>query len=284
MGVTPVIRRTATCMSETIDQKYQRLLAQFAPFRRVLVAYSGGVDSTLVLKAATDALGAENAIGVTARSETLTDEEYELTARIAREHGFNHQAVQYSELEIENYAENPSNRCYYCKSALYENLAPLAERFGVDAVCNGDNLDDVGDYRPGMVAANEANVVSPLKSAELRKSDVRALALHLGLPNHDKPASPCLSSRIPYGQTITREKLDAVGQGERLLRALGFRQCRVRHHGEIARIEIDPAEMHHALNPETRDALVSGMKGLGFKFVALDLQGYRMGSLNEVLK
>ncbi len=271
-------------MDTVLKEKHEALKAIFAPYEKTLVAYSGGIDSTLILKVATDVLGRERAIGVIAKSETLTHDEFDEAMKVAQEQDFNVQTVSYSELEIENYASNPLNRCYFCKSELYERLQEVAKDVGAQAICNGDNFDDIGDYRPGAQAAAEACILSPLKEARLGKADIRALARHLGLPNWDKPSGACLSSRIPYGQQITTDKLSAVGQGEKLLRSLGFRQVRIRHHGEIARIEVLPQEMPRLLEPEVRSQIVEEIKKLGFNYVAIDLQGYRTGSMNETIK
>ncbi|MCX7011287.1 MAG: ATP-dependent sacrificial sulfur transferase LarE [Candidatus Sumerlaeota bacterium] len=270
-------------VSPEIEAKHAELRRILGRYSKVLVAFSGGVDSTLILKVATDTLGRERAFGVIAKSETLTSDEFDAAVRLAAGQGFNLRTVSYSELDIENYSSNPPNRCYFCKSELFERLAELAREVGAEVLCNGDNFDDVGDFRPGMRAAAEANVVSPLKEARMTKAEVRALALALGLPNWDKPSGACLSSRIPYGQEITKEKLDMVGRGEKLLRDLGFRQVRLRHHGPIARIEVGPSEIERMLDPATRATIARELKSCGFAYVALDLEGYRTGSLNETL-
>jgi uncharacterized protein len=264
--------------------KFDRLLERFAGLvgtpHAAIVAFSGGVDSTLLLKAGTLAIG-DRCLGVIARSETLTDDEYEKAAALAADHGFNLRAVAYSELAIDNYADNPINRCYFCKHELYSRLTGLAAELGVDTIVEGSNADDVGDWRPGMKAAAELNVISPLREADLHKSEIRDLARALGLANWDKPSNPCLSSRIVYGQKIDREKLRQVAEGEAFLRGLGLRQVRVRHHGEIARIEVAPDEMDRLLTPENRAATADRLRALGFRHVTIDLLGYRTGSLNE---
>ncbi|MBI5153927.1 ATP-dependent sacrificial sulfur transferase LarE [Candidatus Poribacteria bacterium] len=247
----------------------------------VLVAFSGGVDSSVVMKAASNALG-DSALGVTARTESLTQEDLELCRDLVDQHGFRHETIEYSELEIPGYAANPVNRCYFCKSELYTRLSSFAKARGFDAVLDGSNLDDAGDYRPGLKAVAEKAVRSPLREAGLRKHDVRDLALHYGLPNHDKPSSPCLSSRVPYGSTITRGKLDQIADAERLLRSLGLSECRCRHHGDIARIEVPPAAFQLVL--DRRDELVTHFRALGFRWVTLDLEGFRSGSLNRMLE
>jgi len=279
----PSMAEPAATLPDALAAKHEALKRIFTLCDKVLVAYSGGIDSTLILKVATDVLGRERAVGVIAQSETLTSAEFDEAMRVATEENFNVRTIRYSELEIENYSSNPLNRCYFCKSELYERLQEVAREIGAQAICNGDNFDDIGDYRPGAQAAAEANVMSPLKAARLGKDDIRTLGRHLGLPNWNKPSGACLSSRIPYGQTITTDKLAAVGQGEAVLRELGLRQVRVRHHGEIARIEVLPEEMPRLMEPAVRERLVQAMKALGFAYVTLDLQGYRTGSMNETI-
>ncbi len=263
-------------------QKTARLREILAEMRRVVIGFSGGVDSTVLLKAATLALGAENALGVTASSESNTQSDIAQCLDLARKHGLNVRVVEYSELAIPNYVENPSNRCYYCKGELFRRLIEIAREMGGAVVCDGGITDDAFDYRPGIQARDEQGVRSPLREAGFTKEDVRRYARELGLPNHDKPASPCLSSRIPFGMQITREKLEQVGRAEDFLRSLGLRQVRCRHHGEMARIEVEPDGMDTALRH--REAIVARLKELGFRYVALDLQGFRSGSLNEVLR
>lgn len=258
----------------------ERLEGHLRALDSVLVAYSGGVDSAVVLKAATQALGTR-ALGVLADTESNTDEDVAQARALAAAHGLALEVVAYSELAIERYAANPANRCYFCKNALYERLSAEARRRGVAHVCDGSNADDVGDFRPGLQAVAEHGVRSPLREVGLRKADVRALARHYGLPNHDRPASPCLSSRIPYGSAVTREKLEQVAAAERHLRSLGFVEFRCRHHGEVARLEIAEAEWPRAV--ECREAIAAGVRAAGFQWVALDVEGFRSGSLNRVL-
>jgi len=247
----------------------------------VLVAYSGGVDSTVVLKAATRALGSD-ALGVFAATESTTDEDAALARAVAEKHGFRMEVIAYSELAIENYAENPVNRCYFCKSELHGRLTALARERGFAAVCDGSNLDDGGDWRPGLKAVSEKGVRSPLREAGLDKAAVRALAQWWGLPNHDRPSSPCLSSRIPYGQRVTREKLDQVAAAERFLAGLGLREFRCRHHGDVARLEVKPHQWPTVL--ERHAEIETELRRLGFQWVAMDLGGFRSGSLNRVLE
>jgi pyridinium-3,5-biscarboxylic acid mononucleotide sulfurtransferase len=263
-------------------EKFDRLFSQIRDLGRVLVAYSGGVDSTLLLKVGTLALG-EGCLGVTAQSETLTSEEFQTAMAIARDHDFNLRTIQYSELAIENYAENPLNRCYFCKQELFSHLRAIAGELGITAILDGSNADDVGDWRPGMKAAAELKVVSPLRDAGLTKAEIRDLARALGLPNWDKPSAPCLSSRIAYGLEIDKKKLDQVAEGERFLRQAGFRIVRVRHHGEIARIEVAPEDIARLAESEMRARVSARLIELGFRFVTIDMQGYRTGSLNTGL-
>ena len=266
-----------------LEELVSALLAHIRSFGGpVAVAFSGGVDSTVVAKLATMALGRENALCVIAHSESNTDEDVALARVLAEEHGFALEVIAYSELAIGNYAENPTNRCYFCKSELYGRLEALISTRGYAAVLDGSNADDAGDYRPGLKAVKEKGVRSPLRDCGVTKAQVRELARHFGLPNHDKPASPCLSSRIPYGQAITREKLEQVGRAESFLRGLGLRELRCRHHGDVARIEVPADDFPHVL--EHRDAILAEFRKLGFIWVSLDLAGFRSGSLNAVLQ
>lgn len=245
------------------------------------MAFSGGVDSTVVAKLATMALGPNGAMCVVAHSESNTDEDVALCRSIASGHGLNLRVIEYSELAIPNYAENPTNRCYFCKSELYTHLGALRQAEAFDAILDGSNADDVGDYRPGLKAVGEKGVRSPLREMAVDKATVRALARHLNLPNHEKPASPCLSSRVPYGQPITREKLNQIAAAESFLRGLGLVEFRVRHHGDVARIEAPASDFPLLL--EHRDRIVARFRELGFVWTAMDLAGFRSGSLNAVL-
>lgn len=261
-------------------ERFSQLFERFKELGRVLIAYSGGVDSTLLMKVGTMALG-KDCIGVTARSETLTDDEYYRAQAIAGDHCFTILSIQYSELDIKHYAENPANRCYFCKHEMFSRMNELADELGVNAIIEGTNAEDESDWRPGMRAAEELQVVSPLREAGMNKDMVREMARALGLPNWDKPSSPCLSSRVAYGVRIDQDKLRQVAEGEKWLRERGFRDVRVRHHGELARVEVGAGEMDRLLERELREALAHHLLDLGFRHVTLDLQGYRRGSLNE---
>ncbi len=257
-----------------------RLERHIGSCRSVIVGYSAGVDSSVVAVAAARALGAR-ALAVTAATETITAEDLELARRIATEFDLTHRTIEYRELELPGYAANPTNRCYFCKDGLYTRLRTLADREGYDAVLDGTNADDAGDYRPGRTAAAEQGVRSPLFELGIDKKSVRGIAEHYGLPNHDKPSAPCLASRVPYGTPITAELLERIGSAERALRELGFVTLRVRHHGAVARIEVPREDFARAV--EQADRIDRAVRATGYDYVALDLRGFRSGSLNETL-
>ncbi len=263
-----------------LEEKMDSLKDILKSLESVAIAYSGGVDSTFLSKVAFDVLG-DNALAITARSETYPRSEFEEASRLTEEIGIRHKVIVSEELDIPEFSDNPVNRCYYCKKELFTKLKEIATEQGVKHVLDGSNFDDLDDYRPGMQAVEELDVRSPLKEAGLTKADIRELSKGLGLSTWDKPSFACLSSRFPYGNKITREKLTAVGEAEIFLRGLGIRQLRVRHHDKIARIEV--AEDDMALLFQNREQVVKKLKDLGYTYVTMDLQGYRTGSMNEVL-
>ncbi|NQT83691.1 ATP-dependent sacrificial sulfur transferase LarE [bacterium] len=248
----------------------------------LLVAFSGGCDSTLLLKVAGDVLG-DRAMAVTARSETYPSEEYEEAARIARQLGVTHLTIDTSELSVKDFSSNPPDRCYFCKAELFRELLELARQNGIRYVADGSSLDDASDHRPGMRAAAELGVVSPLRKARFTKEDIRKTSRALGLDTWDKPSFACLASRFPYGEEITAKKLKMAGTAENFLRRLGFRQVRVRHHGTIARIEVPEEDIRKFADNSLRQDVASKLREIGYAYVSLDLTGYRTGSLNEVL-
>ena len=258
-----------------------RLAAVLQRHGRVLVAFSGGVDSTLVLRAAVDALGPKRVLAVTGVSASLADREREDAVELARQMGAPHRLLETHELENPNYAANPANRCYFCKSELYDRLGALAAAEGYNAILDGTNLDDTHDLRPGRQAAQERQVASPLVEAGLTKAEVRELSRYLGLPTWEKPEMPCLSSRIPYGTSVDPAKLRQIETAEASLRAAGIRGGRVRYHNDVARLELPPEDLARLADPELRGTLVAGIRAAGFTYVTVDLEGYRKGRLNE---
>lgn len=247
----------------------------------VIVAYSGGVDSAYLACIAHDTLGPQ-AIAVTAESASYPERHRRMAQDIARRFGFRHEIIRTQEMERPEYRANPANRCYFCKHELYTHLSAVAAEHDA-VVVDGNNADDRGDYRPGRQAAREFGVRSPLDEVDLSKAEIRELSHLAGLPTWDEPASACLSSRIPYNSEVTDEKLRMIERAEESIHALGFRVCRVRHHDNLARVEIGRDELPRALAPETSDAMVRSLKAIGYRYVTLDLQGYRTGSLNEGL-
>ena len=269
-------------MDPLLQEKKDKLYAIIRDMGGCVVGFSGGVDSTLLFAVAAEVLG-DRALAVTATSETYPERERREAEAFAKKIGGRHRVVESEELDIPGFAENPKNRCYYCKSELFTKLRKIADEEGLPYVLDGSNLDDRGDYRPGKQAACELNVRSPLDEAGLSKEEIRTLSQAMDLPTWDKPSFACLSSRFPYGTAITREKVSQVGRAEESLRDLGLRTIRVRHHGDMARIELGPAEFEQVVNG-LRDEVIRLVKSAGYTYVALDLQGYRTGSMNEVLE
>ncbi|MGD0036468.1 MAG: ATP-dependent sacrificial sulfur transferase LarE [Bacteroidota bacterium] len=259
-------------------QKTEQLEALIQSWGKVIVGYSGGVDSTLVAFVANKVL-CKNALIVLATTDTITAEDIDLARTIAKTHRFNFQEIVYNELEIKNYAANPINRCYFCRQELYRQLCEIAGKENISFILDGANLDDIGDYRPGRIAAKEYQVRSPLIEAQFTKQDVRAAALYYGLPNHDKPSAPCLSSRIPYGTMIDRASIGMIAQAERYIREKGFTNVRVRHFQTTAKIEVDACAI--AELTAMFDNVQSFLKSLGYKEVLIDEEGFKSGKLNR---
>ena len=272
----------ATREDERATLKEQRLRETFRALGSVIVAYSGGVDSSYVAYVANEELGPA-AICITGQSASLPSYQQAEIDRVIAQFGFHHEVIQTKELENPSYSANNADRCYFCKDELYSKLEAIAASRGIECIVDGSTTDDLGDYRPGRKAATQHAVRSPLIEVGLSKNEVRELSRRAGLPTWDKPASPCLSSRIAYGTTVTIERLQKVDRGEEILREFGFREFRVRHHDTLVRLEISPAEMDRVLEKEVIDRLAARFRELGFQYVTLDLHGFRSGSMNEAL-
>ena len=275
--------------SQQSNEKEAALLDLLAAWPAVIIAYSGGVDSAYLAWAATQVLGRQ-ALCITADSPSYPERHRALALRIAADFAFHHEIIRTNEMANPDYRANPANRCYFCKHELYTHLSQIARERGIPTIADGSNADDRGDYRPGRQAAREFGVVSPLDAVGLTKAEIRELSHRAGLPTWDEPASACLSSRIPYFSEVTESKLRMIEQAEAVLRELGFRVCRVRHHAQhgeedpIARLEIGRDEMARAFEPEVADAIDVALRELGYRHVTVDLRGYRLGSLNDALR
>ena len=270
-------------MSSELKTKTEKLKGIFQSMGKVLVAFSGGVDSTLLLRVAQDTLGSKNVLAVTALSPLYPQRELAAVKKLVETLGVKHRLIELNELEIPGFSKNPPNRCYYCKSKLFEELLHIAKEEGIHFVAEGSTLDDDQDHRPGRTAIQELGIRSPLKEARFTKMEIRELSRTLGLPTWDKPSFACLASRFPYGEEITGEGLRMVDEAEDFLFGLGFKQVRVRHYGNLARIEILKEEMARLMDGSLREKVVSHLKEIGYRYITLDLQGFRSGSMNEVL-
>ena len=268
---------------QSLETKFEALRSILRDLKRVVVAFSAGVDSTFLLRVAVYTLGRESVVAVTGRSDSLSMTEHEESIHLTEAMGAEQVFIDTQEFQDPNYLANPANRCYFCKTDLFKHVNAYAAKHGFNAVLTGVNHDDQSDWRPGIQAGHEQQVRAPLAEAHLTKQEIRVLSAQLGLPTHDKPASPCLSSRIQYGEQITPEKLERIDRAERFLRSLGFRECRVRHHDKLARIEVPAQEIDRLCAPEMRARVDAALREFGYSYVAVDLRGFRSGSMNEVI-
>ncbi|MBE5959280.1 MAG: ATP-dependent sacrificial sulfur transferase LarE [Lachnospiraceae bacterium] len=268
-------------MKDTQKQKYHNLINYMKKLERVAVAYSGGVDSTFLLKVARDTLGYDNVMAITVNGKTMAKREKKESDEFCQKENIRHEIIAVNEFDIEGFSQNPPNRCYICKKSLFSRIIDTAKRNGINNVLEGTNIDDEGDYRPGMKAIIELGVLSPLKECGFTKKDIRDVSKELNLWTWEKPSLACLATRIPYGEIITEEKLSMIDQAEQLLFDLGFGQLRVRMHDKLARIEVSTEEISKLMEEGVRQQVASKLKEIGFSYVAVDMSGYRTGSLNE---
>lgn len=275
-------QKNGKMISDKLKRKYIKLKEILKKYESLLVAYSGGVDSSLLLKVARDVLG-KNVLAVIARSETYTKEEGKTAVKFAKKLGVRHKVIYIDEFSDENFLSNPPERCYYCKKELFSKLVDIAKKEGIRHVADGSNVSDLSDFRPGTNASKELGIRSPLKEAGLTKDDIRQLSRQLKLPTWNKPALACLASRIPYGTRITKGILKKIEKGEEYLRGLGLTQVRVRHHGNLVRIEVDKCDLVPLVEEKISDKIDKKFKALGYTYVTIDVGGYRTGSMNEAL-
>lgn len=273
-------------MTETIKTTYDKLdilKKNLAELGTIAVAYSGGVDSTFLITVASDVLG-DKAIAITSHDAGMPGDEFGKSVGFCRDRGIRQYVMETDPLQLEEYRNNHKDRCYHCKKYIFSNIIAVAAAHGITYVAEGSNMDDLGDYRPGMKAIEEMGILSPLRDAGLYKAEIRQLSKEMGLPEWDKPAAACLASRFAYGETITKEKLRMVDEAESFLKEQGFRQSRVRVHGNIARIEVEPDDISRLASEGLRNITYDRLKSLGFDYVTIDIRGYRMGSMNETLQ